>query len=160
MLKGTTSQFAKLAVNKETPLALDEERTTCREDINIVENALKFVNDLLRNMLDMHRAMNKQLKIKLSPTDILHDVLEPVQCMLTHRGSEIAVEVQCPPNLYVLSDSLRLEQVVLNLGRNSIKFVDQGFIRLVATIENGSVKIMVEDSGPGIPQKKKVMINL
>lgn len=148
-----------MAINKASPLTDDYERETCREDINIVENALKFVNDLLRNMLDMHRAMNKQLKITLSPTDILHDVLEPVQCMLANRASEVKVEVKCPPNLYVLSDSLRLEQVVLNLGRNSVKFVEQGFVRLLATVVEGKVKIVVEDSGPGIPEEKKVKLD-
>jgi two-component system, sensor histidine kinase ChiS len=133
-----------------------EEMATCRDDINIIENALKFVNELLRNMLDMHRAMNKQLQINLSPTDVLHDVLEPVQCMLASRGSAVNIEIQCPPNFFVLSDSLRLEQVVLNLGRNSVKFVEEGFVRLSAAVVNGHVRIVVEDSGPGIPAEKKV----
>jgi two-component system, sensor histidine kinase ChiS len=107
-------------------------------------------------MLDMHRAMNKKLKITLYPTDILHDVLEPVQCMLSQRGGKVRVEIHCPPNLFVLSDSLRLEQVVLNLGRNSVKFVEEGFVRLSAAVVDGNVRIIVEDSGPGIPVEKRV----
>jgi two-component system, sensor histidine kinase ChiS len=107
-------------------------------------------------MLDMHRAMNKQLQIKLSPTDVLHDVLEPIQCMLASRGSMVTVEINCPQHFYVLSDSLRLNQVVLNLGRNSVKFVEEGFVRLSASVVDGHVRISVEDSGPGIPTEKKV----
>jgi CHASE1-domain containing sensor protein len=39
-----------------------------RDDIRIIDNSLNFVNDLLRNMLDMHRAANKKLKVTLAPT--------------------------------------------------------------------------------------------
>jgi two-component system, sensor histidine kinase ChiS len=152
----STPQFAKLAINKESPFTDKEEIATCRDDVNIIENALKFVNELLRNMLDMHRAMNKQLQIKLSPTDVLHDVLEPIQCMLASRGSMVTIEINCPQHFYVLSDSLRLNQVVLNLGRNSVKFVEEGFVRLSAAVVDGHVRISVEDSGPGIPAEKKV----
>lgn len=47
--------FVKAAVNKETPLQTEESIQTTREDVSTIENALTFVNDLLRSMLDMHR---------------------------------------------------------------------------------------------------------
>jgi CheY-like chemotaxis protein len=53
-------------------------------------------------------------------------------------------------------DRLRLQQVVLNLTRNSIKFVDQGFIRLRAwEHSDGYICLAIEDSGPGIPMEKR-----
>lgn len=147
--------FVKTAVNRTHPLQDEESRETTREDVRIIDNALKFVNDLLRNMLDMHRAANKQLKVSLTPTDILHDVLEPTASILTQRGGKVDVTVDCPKNLFVMSDRLRLKQVVLNLGRNSSKFVDEGFIRLTARPVGETVLITVEDSGPGIPLEKR-----
>jgi signal transduction histidine kinase len=39
---------------------------------------------------------------------------------------------------------------MLNLGRNSTKFVHSGFIRFRAAVV-GVVEVYVEDSGPGIP---------
>ena len=47
--------FVKAAVNRENPLQTVESIQTTREDVGTIENALKFVNDLLRSMLDMHR---------------------------------------------------------------------------------------------------------
>ena len=47
--------FVKTAVYKEEPLRTEEAIQTTRDDVYTIENALKFVNDLLRNMLDMHR---------------------------------------------------------------------------------------------------------
>ena len=45
--------------------------------------------------------------------------------------------------------------MILNLGRNSAKFVDNGFIRISATTVNGFVQLSVADSGTGIPLDKR-----
>jgi signal transduction histidine kinase/CHASE1-domain containing sensor protein len=148
--------FVKAAIHKDPPFPTYESLETAREDIGTIDNALLFVNDLLRDMLDMHRATNHQLIIKLTPTDILHDVLEPVDGMLYQREGHMRVSVECPKNLVVMSDRLRLKQVILNLGRNSAKFVGDGFLKLRARVDdNGMVQLRVEDSGPGIPVHKR-----
>jgi CheY-like chemotaxis protein len=106
-----------------------------------------------------HRASNKQLKVALCATDVLHDVLEPVQAMLTQRGGKLEVTMSCEDGTYVMADRLRLKQVMLNLGRNSAKFVEEGFIRLSAVkVGDELVQIAVEDSGPGIPEEKKRLL--
>jgi signal transduction histidine kinase len=50
-----------------------------------------------------------------------------------------------------------LKQIMINLGRNSCKFIDQGFIRLSAHLDedNGDVILHVDDSGSGIPLEKR-----
>lgn len=166
-----------------------------REDVQVVDNSLRFINDLLRTMLDMHRATSGNLQVKLAPVDLLRDVLEPVAGML-HRGGEgnigrgkgnekVQITVDCPEDIVVTTDVLRLKQVILNLGRNSVKFINEGFIRLRAEVvevecsndpirfrdefvrENShldiecgdamykTVRIYVEDSGSGIPIEKR-----
>ena len=154
------TNFLKLELDHEKPINTAETLETAREDVGIVDNALKFVNDLLRNMLDMHRASTKQLQVTLAPTDLLHDVLEPVGGMLYQRGSKVKLIVDCPPDLYVMTDCLRLKQVVMNLGRNSSKFIDEGFIRLKAEVvePSGHVKVYVDDSGCGIPMEKRTRL--
>ena len=60
--------------------------------------------------------------------------------------------------MYALADKLRLKQVILNLGRNSTKFVESGFIRFTAKKvpdDDTIVEFAVEDSGPGIPIEKR-----
>jgi CheY-like chemotaxis protein len=57
--------------------------------------------------------------------------------------------------LYIMTDRLRLKQIVLNLGRNSTKFVETGFVRLKAEVIDDKVRLSVEDSGSGIPEEKR-----
>jgi len=65
------------------------------------------------------------------------------------------VHVDCPKNLVISTDRLRLKQIVLNLASNSRKFVQRGFINLRAAVVDGAVRIYVENSGPGIPLEKR-----
>ncbi len=154
----TACSFVKAAVFENEPLSTQESCTTTRQDVVIIENAMKFVNDLLRNMLDMHRAAIQQLKVNMEPTDLFLDVLEPVHSMLNQRNANYLVELDCPRQLVVATDRLRLKQVVLNLGRNSLKFVESGYVRLRAKVVDGTVELSIEDSGPGIPPEKRGLL--
>lgn len=131
-------------------------RQSIGEDLRIIDSSLHFINDLLRSMLDVHRAASKQMQLELSQTDILRDVFEPVASMLYSRDEGFEVVIDCPNHMVVESDRLRLQQVVLNLARNSTKFVTKGFVRLRASVnDENEICIYVEDSGPGIPQEKR-----
>jgi len=46
-------------------------------------------------------------------------------------------------------------QVMMNLGRNSIKFTTRGFVRFRAAIVDDLIELYVEDSGAGIPPDKR-----
>jgi signal transduction histidine kinase len=148
--------FVAAAVNDAEPLQDEASRKSTREDVTIIETSLTFINDLLRNMLDMHRASRKQLTVEFSPVDILRDVLEPVANMLYRRGDNYEVHIDCPEDLVIMTDGLRLKQTVLNLARNSTKFVEKGWIRLRAEVTVcGTVCLYIEDTGPGIPLEKQ-----
>jgi hypothetical protein len=43
----------------------EKSRAALQEDIGIVDASLQFINELLRNMLDMHRASDRQLIVRL-----------------------------------------------------------------------------------------------
>lgn len=119
--------------------------------------SLQFINELLRNMLDIHKSAEMEMKIELNPTDILRDVLEPVASILFLRGTadSVQIKVECPDDLVCHADRMRLKQIVVNLAANSVKFVQKGYICLRAEVVHGQVEISVEDSGPGIPESKR-----
>jgi signal transduction histidine kinase/CheY-like chemotaxis protein len=152
----TASVFVSTAIGDEkTSLADLETRKSIQDDMGVIDASLKFINDLLRNMLDMNRASSNQLHIKLAHADLLRDVLEPVASMMCHRCEGFEILLDCPENLVVVTDRMRLKQILLNLGRNATKFVDKGFIRLRVCEVDKLVQISVEDSGRGIPFEKQ-----
>ena len=106
--------------NSNEDLSLLEDattRTSLQEDVSIIDTSLHFINDLLRNMLDMHKLNANQLSADMSPTDLSHDLFLPIDALLYRRGASFTVQVDCPPNLTVVTDRMRLKQIVLNVSR-------------------------------------------
>lgn len=147
--------FVAAAIPNEERVITEESRKRMMDDVAIVDASLQFINELLRNMLDMHKAADKQLKINLGPTDMRRDILEPVAAILHLRGSKVKVLLDCPDALVVETDRMRVKQIALNLAINSSKFVTKGYIRLSAQVTDGRVRLCLEDSGPGIPLQKR-----
>src|SRR5258705_3309264 len=61
----------------------------------------------------------------------------------------------CDPALVARADSEKLMQVVLNLLSNAIKFTPpEGTITLSCDTENGWIRVLVRDTGVGIPEDR------
>jgi signal transduction histidine kinase/CheY-like chemotaxis protein len=153
-LSSAIAALSFVSAAAKDPVQDETNRKAMLDDVCIIDASLQFINELLRNMLDIHRAADKQMKLDLKPADVLRDVFEPVASILFMRGAKVDIITECPDNLMVETDRMRLKQIVLNLAANSTKFVEQGYIRLRAEVVDGSVQLNIEDSGPGIPPEK------
>ena len=153
----SAASFVSASLDDAEAMRTEKGRLLAKDDLSIVDSSLHFINDLLRNMLDLHRASANQLLLAETPTALLDDVLQPVVTMLYCRGPNVSVSIECPSDLAVSVDRIRLKQIVLNLARNSVKFVVNGFVRIRAAVDDStrSVVINIEDSGPGIPVNKR-----
>ena len=50
----------------------------------------------------------------------------------------------------LITDELRLRQVLINLISNAIRYTDKGIVRLKCSVEDGVLEFQVEDTGRGI----------
>jgi two-component system C4-dicarboxylate transport sensor histidine kinase DctB len=69
------------------------------------------------------------------------------------KAAGIRIEKQVAPELWVLGHAVQLEQVILNLVRNSLDAVadqDDAWIRIAGRASADTVFIVVSDNGPGI----------
>ncbi len=77
--------------------------------------------------------------------------------MARNKGIEFSAEVAGETPTLVHADPLRLEQVLLNLLGNAIKFTERGWVRLhvsLPPLEEPSLLFRVSDTGIGIPPDK------
>jgi len=107
------------------------------------------------------RALLKQDEI--DPHDVdLNEVINDTFDILKPRAAEHGVTLQLekvPPNLRIRGDSVHLQQVLLNLAMNAIdamKDTPAGRRQLTLRVSRHGSEVMVkiEDTGPGIPDKK------
>jgi signal transduction histidine kinase len=86
----------------------------------------------------------------------MHAVLESVTQMILPQATEkrIALEVSdCPPEIVARADRSKVEQIILNLVTNAVKFTEPGG-RVTITCrpdDGGAVACAVADTGIGIP---------
>jgi signal transduction histidine kinase len=77
---------------------------------------------------------------------------------MAHRGLEFQVDI-CPMHLAVKADAEKLQQILLNLLTNAIKFTDpKGKITLECERAPQAVRVHVRDTGRGIPEDKLLEI--
>jgi signal transduction histidine kinase len=129
-----------------------------REMISLLEISSSSLLGVINDILDLSKIEAGKFKINRTPTDI-SNVCSSVINLLRIRAKEkkLNLEMELDPELpaYVLADSLRLNQILMNLIGNAIKFTSQGSVTLRVEILNSKgnniqAKFSVIDTGIGI----------
>lgn len=119
----------------------------------IRRNAARMQN-LIDDILELSAIEAGNVPVKSEEIE-LHPIVNDVFTSLAARAStrQIVLENKVERNAVVYADARRLEQMITNLVDNAIKFNREGG-RVVVRHENGSRdRILVEDSGEGIPEQ-------
>ena len=112
----------------------------------------KRLQRLVDDLQELSQAEAGSLTLKLQPINI-RSVLQPLAEKFGDQliDSDRSIILDCPNNLpYVMVDSDRLEQILINLLSNSLRHTPQGSITLAAWAEKNLVWISVRDTGSGI----------
>jgi two-component system sensor histidine kinase/response regulator len=121
---------------------------------------------ILNDVLDFSKIEAGQLRLENTPFD-LNQVLESIAVLVAgsawHKGVEPVFAVAADVPLALVGDPMRLEQVLLNLMGNAIKFTAEGEVVLslgVAAASAGGAAVTlgfaVRDSGIGIAPEQQV----
>jgi len=127
---------------------------TAKRFLEVIHEETERLNRLIRDLLDLsmmesNRAHLNRLRVDLGvlvndAVSFMHDYAEKKNIQLTCHAKEGLPEVQ--------GDEDRLEQVLINVIDNAIKYTPQGGKVDVTCVEDdGFVKVAVADTGPGIP---------
>jgi two-component system sensor histidine kinase KdpD len=125
---------------------------TRRELLDSVHEEAERLNRLVQNLLEMTRLESGAVQLRRE----LHPPEEVIGAALGRLGKRLAgrrVTTRVPPDLpLVPMDDVLIEQVLLNLLDNAVKYTPAGTpIEVIATATDQSVTIEVADRGPGLP---------
>jgi signal transduction histidine kinase len=104
---------------------------------------------LATDLLDLARLEQGRLDLELVPTHLS----EVVQEALSFADPDGLLEVKIPHDLMVMAAPDRLEQVVVNLVTNALRYGKEPFT-IQATDEDNRVCLSVSDAGPGVPPEQ------
>ncbi len=128
-----------------------------RRHAELIQESGNSMMRLLNDILDISKIEAGQIAVSNEAIE-LDDVLG--HCVTLHSANAaqkgIKLVHRCRENLpkNIVTDSLRLRQIILNLLGNAVKFTRSGQIALDAGVIGDNVVIAVEDSGIGIEQDR------
>ncbi|MDR6784215.1 signal transduction histidine kinase [Pedobacter africanus] len=138
--------------------ALSDEQ---REMVNLLEISSNSLLGVINDVLDLSKIESGKFKINRTATDIVK-ICEAVVNLLRIPSLEkkLALNLELDPELpkMILADSLRLNQILMNLIGNAIKFTHEGSVTLSVEIlnhkgNNLQIRFSVIDTGIGIAEE-------
>jgi len=133
---------------------------TADQNLEMIAQSGKRLTNLVNDILDFSKMKNRELRLRKKPVDVKSTaevVLALSQPLLRYKPVQFVNRL--PKDLPLVdADEDRLQQIVLNLVGNAVKFTHEGEITLSARKENGRVKVSVQDTGIGISQEKQTRV--
>lgn len=134
---------------------LDNEQSEYVRQIQFSANVLlQLANDIL----DFTKIQSEEFKLESIPYNIksLTEKVVDLICMEAYnKGIEVITDIDYTIPNAIMGDPTRVQQVILNLAKNAVKFTSSGYILFRLKQVNDSLLFEVEDTGIGIPDDKK-----
>jgi CheY-like chemotaxis protein len=119
----------------------------------------EFLLALINDILDLTKIEAGKLTLELVPCSVSQVLSDIESLMSVHAGAKdlpLVIQRQQPFPERILTDPMRLRQILINLVENAIKFTATGHVKIVAgysetqEAERGELRIDVIDSGIGM----------
>ena len=122
------------------------------KQLGMVRGSARHLLELINDVLDISKIEAEQLEIHAESFPVrasLERVLAMVQPQATTKG--LSLQLQLDPAVSdLVSDRRRVEQILLNLVNNALKFTERGGVTLHAELVGEDVRFRVCDTGIGI----------
>ncbi|WP_086931141.1 hybrid sensor histidine kinase/response regulator [Agarilytica rhodophyticola] len=141
--------FAQL-FDLDTNLTLEQ-----RDNIKEIKSAGKHLLELVGDVLDLAKIEAGHLQLsydRVLPSRVVDECAALLKSQIEEHELSLEISLNGLENQAILADQMRLKQIFLNLLSNAIKYNRQsGKIKIECTIVSNMLKIVIEDSGMGIP---------
>ena len=127
-------------------------------NIGFLERALENAHrleELVTDLVEISRIETGELKMNFEHFnifDILKNLIKDAKQRNTNK--KIKIDLDLPDKkLFVYGDKSRLDQVISNLLSNSLRYTDEGYIKVKANRRDDEIVFSIIDTGIGITQK-------
>lgn len=140
----------------ETNLASEQ-----RDQVNTIHNSGKILLMLINDILDFSKMDAGKLEIENIPFDLKETIHNSIELtMMQSKNNKLELNIHVNENVpsFVYGDPVRLQQIIMNLVSNAIKFTEEGSVSVTVNShhvgDRHDVKFTIEDTGMGISEAK------
>ncbi|MDH5370995.1 MAG: ATP-binding protein, partial [Gammaproteobacteria bacterium] len=133
-----------------------------KDYLQSIDRAGGILMSLIDDLLDLSRIESGKLEINVKTFKVwefLEDILLQVECLFDDKDVHFNVDVDDSLPDYLVTDDIRLKQVVINLINNAVKFTSYGEVNFIMKgnkldDDHFNLHFEVSDTGMGIPKEK------
>jgi PAS domain S-box-containing protein len=133
---------------RENPGPLNEEQ---KKQMGMIQVSGRNLLSLINDILDLSKIESGQLNIHydvFSLSEVLDEIVKMMSPVAEEKG--IYLKLIGSENIDMESDQQRVQQIMLNLINNALKFTDSGDVVIEYSRDQHFVKLVVADTGMGI----------
>ncbi|CDW76603.1 multi-sensor hybrid histidine kinase [Stylonychia lemnae] len=143
-----------------------------RQQLKIIESCSYVLKNIMHDFFDYHQLQTNELSLNVKEFDLktcIKDITRIVKhqikfdkvkfkSSITYQNKNGFIQDNIQHNIRMTCDKDRLQQILLNLLMNSIKFTNKGFIELQVYVKHLAtpqmIQFKVRDSGIGIESER------
>lgn len=150
--------FSDLLLNPDT------KKSERKEYVKIIQDSGKNLIEIIDDLVEMSRIDSDLIQASLGSFDLQKIVTSVYDTVtITNQNKAIEIRLSHPESLLksnITTDGVKLNQVLINLMNNAIKFTKEGFVILDYEINliDKRIKFSIKDSGIGISDDQQLKI--
>ncbi len=138
-----------------------ELNSSARHLLSMILQSTRRLSKLVNDIVDFSELKNSNLKLKKISIDLgsmAGSILTMIKPLTNGRNINLINDIK-PGKFYVFADEQRLQQILLNLTENAVKFTAEGDVRISASaVSTGECIVEISDTGIGIPEERQKLI--
>jgi len=125
-------------------------------NLSMISSSGRRLANLVNDILDFSKLRENEMDLPVHPVDmhVVSDVVLTLAQPLIGKKSLALINTIDPETPLIDGDENRMQQVMLNLIGNSVKFTESGTVEVSAKVAGVMLEITVADTGIGIPEDK------
>lgn len=144
----------------------DKKRVYLQRYADMIDVSADMLRAIINDVLDIASIENSTIEVQRRSASVNDICNVAVASMRKHaaEGVEMSYLNTSDPDINILTDSRRVEQVLCNLLNNGAKFTEEGYVHLsyrlnpATSTEAATISFIVEDTGIGVPEGKEEII--
>ncbi len=132
-----------------------------REYLEVIEKSGLSLLNIINEVLDLSKIEAGKMELNeatYNPYNLMHDLKLLLDTRVKDKEVVVITEIDDTIPKYLHGDELKLKQILINLANNSIKFTEQGHVKItLKTVEMKAdevkIRVSVADTGQGIKEE-------
>ena len=148
------------AINGFTELLLNTDISESEklEYLNVIEKSGKNLVGIIDDLIEMSKIDSNQLTPNLTVVNLdscINELYETVKITIKNKDIDFKlIQPKAPTKFNIITDDIKLKQVIINLLTNALKFTERGSVTFGFEIDekNELINFTVKDTGLGIDE--------